>query len=68
MARRKREANLNKETNMNENEKNENEKKEMVLVMARFLPEELEAMKEETGADANATAVVCYVRKNLRNR
>lgn len=54
---------------MNENEKiNENEKKEMVLVMARFLPEELEAMKEETGADANATAVVCYVRKNLRNR
>lgn len=44
----------------------ENIEKKTVLVMVRFLPEELEAMKEATGADANATAIVCFVRKALR--
>lgn len=35
-------------------------------VLCRFEPDELEQMKKETGADADATAVACYCRKNLR--
>ena len=39
-----------------------------VPILTRFTREELDAMKEETGANADATAVACYVRKNLRKR
>lgn len=39
-----------------------------VQVMTRFERAELEAMKDETGALADATAVACFVRKNLRRR
>lgn len=39
-----------------------------VPVLTRFTREELDAMQEETGANADATAVACYVRKNLRKR
>ena len=37
-------------------------------VLTRFTREELDAMKDETGATADATAVACFVRKNLRKR
>lgn len=39
-----------------------------VQVLTRFERDELEAMKDETGANADATAVACFVRKNLRKR
>ena len=39
-----------------------------VPVMARFDRAELDAMKEVTGANADATAVACFVRLNLRKR
>lgn len=39
---------------------------ETVQVMTRFSRAELEAIKEETGATADATAVACFVRKNLK--
>ena len=41
---------------------------ETVQVLTRFYRDELDAMKEETGATADATAVACFVRKNLRKR
>lgn len=39
-----------------------------VPVLTRFERAELETMKDETGATADATAVACFVRKNLRKR
>ena len=39
-----------------------------VQVHARFDRAELDAMKEETGATADGTAVACFVRKNLRKK
>ena len=39
-----------------------------VPVLTRFYRDELDEMKEETGANADATAVACFVRKNLRKR
>ena len=39
-----------------------------VQVHTRFERGELDAMKEETGATADATAVACFVRKNLRKK
>ena len=39
-----------------------------IQVLTRFERAELDAMKEETGATADATAVACFVRKNLRKR
>ena len=39
-----------------------------VQVLTRFERAELDAMKDETGATADATAVACFVRKNLRKR
>lgn len=39
-----------------------------VPVMTRFERAELDAMKEATGANADATAVACFVRLNLRKR
>lgn len=36
-----------------------------VSVLARFTREELDAMKSETGATADATAVACFARVNL---
>ena len=41
---------------------------QMIPVLTHFDRAELDAMKEETGAVADATAVACFVRKNLRNR
>lgn len=49
---------------MNEN----NETTETVQVLVRLERVELEQMKDETGATADATAVACFVRKNLRKR
>ena len=40
----------------------------IIQVPARFTREELDEMKDETGATADATAVACFVRKNLRKR
>lgn len=39
---------------------------QMVAVLCRFERKELDAMKTDTGANADATAVACFVRKNLR--
>ena len=39
-----------------------------IPVLTRFTREELDTMREDTGANADATAVACYVRKNLRKR
>lgn len=39
-----------------------------VQVLVRFDRDELKAMKDDTGATADATAVACFVRKNLRKR
>ena len=39
-----------------------------VQVHTRFERAELDAMKDETGATADGTAVACFVRKNLRKR
>lgn len=39
-----------------------------VQVHTRFDRAELDAMKDETGATADGTAVACFVRKNLRKR
>lgn len=41
---------------------------QMIPVLCRFERKELEQMKDETGATAEATAVACFVRKNLRKR
>ena len=51
---------------MKENEKeNATEAEETVPVLCRFTRTELNAMKSETGATADATAVACFARKNL---
>ena len=42
------------------------ETKPTIAVLCRFERDELERMKQETGANADATAVGCFVRKNLR--
>lgn len=39
-----------------------------VPVLTRFERAELDAMKNDTGANADATAVACFVRKNLRKK
>lgn len=41
---------------------------QMIQVLTRFTRAELDAMKNETGATAEATAVACFVRKNLRKQ
>ncbi|MBP5509868.1 MAG: hypothetical protein J6Z49_03020 [Kiritimatiellae bacterium] len=38
------------------------------VILVRFWPNEIEEMKNETGATAEATAVACFVRKNLKKR
>ena len=35
-------------------------------ILVRLTPSEVEKVKDETGATAEATAVACFVRKNLR--
>ena len=58
------------------NEKNENAagkqpeqaEQQAIPVLTRFTREELDALQNETGANADATAVACFVRKNLRKR
>ena len=37
-------------------------------ILVRFKPHEIEEMKDETGATAEATAVACFVRKNLKQK
>lgn len=49
-----------------ETTKAEQERKREVLT--RFTRAELDAMKAETGAEADAAAVAAFARKNLRNR
>ena len=39
-----------------------------IPVHVRFEHKELEQMKDETGATADATAVACFCRKHLRKR
>ena len=39
-----------------------------IPVLTRFYRDELDEMKNDTGANADATAVACFVRKNLRKR
>ena len=39
-----------------------------IPVLTRFYRDELEDMKADTGANADATAVACFVRKNLLKR
>lgn len=41
-------------------------KTESVAVLCRFEREELDAMRHVTGANADATAVACFCRQNLR--
>lgn len=53
---------------MKEENTKKTEEAQTVLVMVRFERGELEALKDETGATADATAVACFVRKNLRKR
>ena len=50
----------------NDTTKTEREYKREVLV--RFTQSELDSMKADTGADASATAVAAFVRKNLCKR
>ena len=58
---------------MSKNDKNEKaeaaqaaEPTTTVPVLVQLDRTELERVKEETGARANATAVACFVRKNLK--
>ena len=37
-------------------------------ILVRLKPHEIKEIKDDTGADAEATAVACFVRKNLRKR
>lgn len=37
-----------------------------VQILVRLSRDEIDACKAETGATADATAVACFVRKNLR--
>ena len=39
-----------------------------VAVLTRFNRDELEQIKADTGASAAATAIACFVRKDLRKR
>ena len=43
----------------------EEKNNEVVAVMCRFTREELDKMKRDTGAVADATAVTCFCRKRL---
>ena len=65
--KRKEKMNTNNETNEQPTADTANEP-QTVQVLTRFDRAELDAMKEETGATADATAVACFVRKNLRKR
>lgn len=48
-----------------ENDTTKTDREEKREVMTRFTPSEIDAMKADTGADADATAVAAFVRKNL---
>lgn len=50
----------------NEEKKTEKAEPERICVLCRFTREELDECKAATGATADATAVACFVRKNLR--
>lgn len=43
------------------------EEREPIIVACRFYREELDELRVETGANADATAVVCFVRRGLRS-
>ena len=60
---------MNKKTeNTDGKQPDETAEPQTIPVPARFTREELDAMREDTGANADATAVACYVRKNLRKK
>jgi len=47
---------------------NETAEPQTIPVLTRFYRDELDEMKNDTGANADATAVACFVRKNLRKK
>ena len=53
------------ETKTNADAETVEEKERKREVLTRFTPSELDAMKKDTGADADATAVAAYARKRL---
>lgn len=57
---------MNGKTETTEKQPTAAEKPREILV--RFWPHEVEEMKDETGATAEATAVACFVRKNLKQK
>ena len=58
----------NEKTNDTETTASETAAAQTVQVMTRFERKELDEMKGETGATADATAVACFCRKHLRKR
>jgi hypothetical protein len=58
----------NEKTNDTETTASETASAQTVQVMTRFERKELDEMKDETGATADATAVACFCRKHLRKR
>ena len=55
----------NDTTKTEREEKREAKREAKREVMTRFTPSEIDAMKADTGAEADATAVAAFVRKNL---
>lgn len=51
---------------MKEEKTNKVDEEQTVPVVVRLSRTELEALKDETGATADATAIACFVRKNIR--
>ena len=59
---------MNEENDTTKTDREDKREPKAVQVLTRFERDELEAMKDETGALADATAAACFVRKNLRKR
>lgn len=59
---------MNGKTETNEQQPPAEAEPQTIPVLTRFYREELDEMKVETGANADATAVACFVRKNLRKK
>lgn len=59
---------MNEKTETNEPNADTATEPQTVPVLTRFYRAELDEMKADTGANADATAVACFVRKNLRKR
>jgi hypothetical protein len=57
---------MNDKTEINAQQPTAEAEPPTVQVMTRFTRAELDALKRETGATADATAIACFVRRNLR--